>query len=321
MNNPILYLVTPCYNESETLEYSIKIMSDKINQLINEGLISGQSRIVVVDDGSKDNSWSILSEIQNHNKAIIGIKLSRNKGHQNAIMAGIEYASKYSDCSITIDVDLQDDINAVDEMIKKYLDGYEVVYGVRNKRETDTFFKRFTAESYYKLLMSLGCDIVYNHADFRLLGKNAMKALGEYTETNLYIRGIIPMIGYKSCEVKYDRNERTYGKSKYPLSKMLKLAWEGITSLSVKPIRILLIIGFLMLCVSAIIIIISIIQHFTKNTIIGWTSLHCAIWGIGGINLLAIGIVGEYVAKTYLESKHRPKYFVERILSGDKHTD
>lgn len=310
----VLYLVIPCYNEQEVLPEASKQMLEKMNSLIGKGKISDKSKIVLVNDGSKDRTWEIIEELHSENPMFQGVKLSRNRGHQNALLAGLMTVKDYCDITISLDADLQDDINAIDEMVDKYLDGCDIVYGVRSARKTDTFFKKTTAEGFYKVMKSMGVDIVFNHADYRLMSKRALDGLEEFEEVNLFLRGIVPMIGYKSGEVTYARKERFAGESKYPLKKMLAFAFEGITSLSIKPIRLITTTGFFIFGISIAMLIYFLIRHFTGATIAGWTSTIVSIWAIGGLQLLAIGIIGEYIGKIYLESKHRPKFIIDKYL-------
>lgn len=310
-----LYLAIPCYNEEEVLlDSSIKLLK-KYEELMAMGKISKDSKICFIDDGSTDKTWQIISALHNKNSIFRGIKLSRNRGHQNALLCGLMTVKDECDAVISIDADLQDDINAFDEMIEKFENGCDVVYGVRAKRDTDTFFKRFTAEAYYKILNGMGAKVIFNHADFRLMSKRALDALVEYKEVNIFLRGLVPLIGYKSDIVTYDRGKRTAGESKYPLKKMLALAWEGITSLSVKPIKIITGTGIVIFLLSVLMLIYFLIRLACGQTVEGWTSLAVSIWALGGIQLLAIGIVGEYVGKIYLETKRRPRYIVEKYLN------
>ena len=311
-----LYLVIPCYNEEEVLPETSKQLRTKMLTLIEKGMISSQSRIVFVNDGSKDNTWEIIERLHKEDNIFQGVKLSRNKGHQNALLAGLMTVKDRCDMTISLDADLQDDIDAIDEMIKKYYEGCDIVYGVRNARDTDTAFKRKTAESYYKILKFLGADIVYNHADYRLMSKRALDGLESFEEVNLFLRGIVPMIGYKSDKVYYSRKERFAGESKYPLKKMLAFAWEGLTSLSIKPIRMIMTLGSIIFLISIIMLIYSVIRYAAGETTVGWTSTVVSIWAIGGLQLLAIGIIGEYIGKVYLETKHRPKFIVEVYLDN-----
>lgn len=316
-----LYLAIPCYNEEEVLFDTSEKLIIKMKKMMAEGKISKDSRIVFIDDGSKDKTWKIISELHNKFSMISGIKLSRNRGHQNALLCGLMTLKDHADCVISIDADLQDDIDAFDEMVADYESGCDVVYGVRKKRETDTFFKRFTAEGFYKILQKMGGQIIFNHADFRLMSKRALEGLAEYKEVNLFLRGIVPMIGYKSSIVEYERFERTAGESKYPLTKMLALAWEGITSLSIKPIRMVMWLGIIIFIVSILFLIYSLISFCTGSAISGWASTFISIWAIGGLQLAAIGIIGEYIGKVYLETKHRPRFLVETFLNNDGESD
>ncbi len=309
-----LYLVIPCYNEEEVLPETSKRLLEKYEKLIGDGVIDSESKICFVNDGSKDRTWEIIEQLNAENKIFRGIKLSRNKGHQNALMAGLMTVKDECDAAISLDADLQDDIDAIDRMVEKYAEGYDVVYGVRSSRKKDTVFKRATAQGFYKFMKAMGVEIIYNHADYRLMSKRALDALSEFEEVNLFLRGIVPLIGYKSATVEYERGERFAGESKYPLKKMLSFAFEGITSMSIKPIRMICVLGVLVFCVSIGILIYSLIRHFTGNTVWGWTSLAVSVWAIGGLQLLAIGIIGEYIGKVYLETKHRPKYIVEKYL-------
>lgn len=311
----ILYAVIPCYNEQEVLHETARRLKEKFLTLMDAKKISSQSRIVFVNDGSKDSTWKIICELHERDKIFSGINLSRNRGHQNALLGGLMTVKEYADMVISMDADLQDDINAIDEMIEKYKHGFDIVYGVRSKRETDTFFKRFTAESFYKLIKFLGADIVNNHADYRLMSKRALNGLAEFKEVNLFLRGIIPMIGYPSTTVYYERAERFAGESKYPLKKMLFFAFEGITSLTIKPIRMITTLGFMISFVSLLIITWIMYQHFMENTVIGWSSILVSMWFIGGLILLSVGIVGEYIGKIYLETKRRPRFITSEFLN------
>lgn len=312
-----LYLVIPCYNEEEVLHETSAQLFEKMQSLIQCGKISDESRIVFVNDGSKDKTWEIIEELHNQDKIFQGIKLSRNKGHQNALLAGLMTVKSICDMAISLDADLQDDINAIDAMVDKYHEGCDIVYGVRSARETDTFFKKTTAEGFYKLIKAMGADITYNHADYRLMSRRALEGLASFKEVNLFLRGIVPMIGYKSDSVYYERKERFAGESKYPLKKMIGFAWEGITSLSTKPIKFITGLGMFIFVVSIIMLIYSVIRHYTGSTEIGWTSTIVSIWAIGGLQLLSIGIIGEYIGKVYLETKERPKFIIEKYLDDD----
>ncbi|MBQ9471561.1 MAG: glycosyltransferase family 2 protein [Ruminococcus sp.] len=309
-----LYIAVPCYNEEEVLPDSAAKLRAKLRSMMSDGLISDDSRIVFIDDGSADATWRLITELHESDSIYSGIKLSRNRGHQNALMCGLMTLKDEADAVISIDADLQDDIGVFDEMVRKYEDGCDVVYGVRSKRKTDTFFKRFTAEGYYKVLDRMGAKVIFNHADFRLMSRRALQAFAEFHETNLFLRGLVPMVGYKSDIVTYERSERLAGESKYPLKKMLALAWEGITSLSTKPIKMITRLGIIMLVISLIMLIYTLIRYFMGATNTGWASLMVSIWAIGGLQMLAIGIIGEYIGKIYLESKHRPRFIVEEYL-------
>lgn len=309
-----LYLVIPCYNEEEVLPETAKRLKEKFDDFIAKEKISDSSRIVFVDDGSKDKTWNIIEELHAENKIFRGIKLSRNRGHQNALLAGLMTVKDECDAAISLDADLQDDINAIDKMLDEYEEGYEVVYGVRSSRKKDSFFKRTTAQGFYKLMKVMGVETVYNHADYRLMSNRALDALSEFSEVNLFLRGIVPMVGFKSTSVTYERGERFAGKSKYPLKKMLSFAFEGITSMSVRPIRLICTLGLFLFFISIGILIYSLIRHFTGYTVSGWTFLNMSIWALGGLQLLAIGIIGEYIGKIYLETKQRPKYIVDKYL-------
>lgn len=313
-----LYLVIPCYNEEEVLPETSSQLKKKIVSLVAKGKISDKSRIVFVNDGSKDKTWEIITALHEEDKIFQGIKLSRNKGHQNALLCGLMTVKDHCDMAISLDADLQDDINAIDEMVEKYYQGCDVVYGVRSARDTDTFFKKFTAEGFYKVMKMMGGDIVFNHADYRLMSRRALNGLQEFKEVNLFLRGVVPMIGYKSDSVYYERKERFAGESKYPLKKMLAFAWEGITSLSTKPIKMISILGGFIFIISIIMLIYSLIRHAMGATETGWTSTIVSIWAIGGLQLLAIGIIGEYIGKVYLETKERPKFIVEKYLSDEE---
>jgi len=292
-------------------------LKEKMFSLINDKKISPDSRIVFIDDGSKDNTWEIISSLHQSDPIFQGIKLSHNKGHQNALLAGLMTLKDRCDAVISLDADLQDDINAFDEMIDKFEDGCEIVYGVRSARKTDTFFKKTTAEGFYKLMNAMGVETVYNHADYRLMSRKALCGLAEFKEVNLFLRGIVPMIGYKSDSVYYERHERLAGESKYPLKKMLAFAMEGITSLSIKPIRLITELGVAIFGVSVIMLIYILVRHFMGATIEGWSSIAVSVWAIGGLQLLAIGIIGEYLGKIYLETKQRPRFIIETFLNDD----
>lgn len=311
MSTPILYIVVPCYNEEECLHETRKRLTKKLNDLESQNKISKDSRIVFIDDGSKDKTWDIIEEKKSK---VIGLKLSRNRGHQNALLAGLFYAKEHADIIASMDADLQDDINALDEMINRYTEGYEIVYGVRKARKKDTFFKRTTAQFFYKVMNWLGAEVVYNSADYRLMSKRALDEMANYKEVNLFLRGIVPLIGLKSTTVEYEREERFAGESKYPLKKMLNFAWDGITSFSVKPIRFVLKIGALIFVISFLVLLYSLIVKLLGKAVDGWTFIICSIWILGGIQMISIGLIGEYIGKTYSETKQRPRYFIERIV-------
>lgn len=312
--NKILYMVIPCYNEEEMLSITTKELSNKINKLIEENKISKDSRIMYVDDGSKDKTWQLIESFSKENSLIKGVKLSRNRGHQNALLAGLMTAKKYADITISMDADLQDDINVIDKMVEEYSNGSEIVYGVRSSRKKDTFFKRFTAEGFYKFMKIMGVDIVFNHADCRLMSKLALDKLEEFGEVNLFLRGIVPQIGYKTSIAYYERNERIAGESKYPLKKMLKFAMDGITSFSVKPLKMITSIGFIMAFISFIIIIYSLIRKIMGATVEGWTFIVLSIWLVSSVQMISMGIIGEYIGKIYSETKKRPRYIIEKEI-------
>ncbi len=316
MNNK-LYLVIPCYNEEEVLPETAQRLKEKIVSLVEKGKIDKASRIVFVNDGSKDKTWEIICSLHEQDTVFGGINLSRNRGHQNALLAGLMTVKDHADMVISMDADLQDDIDAVDKMVDKYLGGIDIVYGVRSSRAKDTFFKKATAEGFYKLMNLMGANTVFNHADYRLMSKRALEGLAEFGEVNLFLRGVVPMIGYSFDVVYYERGERFAGKSKYPLGKMLSFAVEGITSLSIKPIRMITGLGFFIFLVSIGMLIYSFYRHFTGETIAGWTTLMVSVWAIGGLILLSLGVVGEYIGKIYLETKARPRFIVEQFLNEE----
>lgn len=313
-----LYIVVPCYNEEAVLPETSKRLTDKVNRMVTCGLISEKSRIVFVDDGSKDSTWSMIETMHKENPLILGIKSSRNRGHQNTLLCGLLTVADKCDITVSMDADLQDDIEVLDEFVQKYYEGYDIIYGVRSSRKKDTFFKKFTAESYYKLLSRMGVEITYNSADYRLMSRRAVKALGEFKEVNLFLRGMVPLLGFKSCTVEYERAERFAGESKYPLKKMMAFAIDGITSLSIQPIRFIVTLGFVLFVISIIFAIYYVVGYFKGNTEPGWASLIVSIWAIGGLQLLAIGIIGEYIGKIYLETKQRPRFIVETFLSDEE---
>ncbi len=317
---PILYIVIPCYNEQEVLPLMAPVFLNKLLDLANKQEISQNSRVLFVNDGSADNTWNVISDLAEEDEHFIGISLSRNKGHQNALLAGLMYAMDKCDITISIDCDGQDDINAMDQMVKEYLSGADVVYGVRESRKKDSFFKRTTAHLFYKLINRMGAETVYNHADYRLLSNKVLKALSKYREVNIYLRGMIPLVGFKSTCVKYERNVRKAGKSHYPFGKMLSLALNGITSLSVKPIRFITVFGFLVALVSIVGIIWSVITALTGQSVAGWSSTVSIICFLGGIQLISLGIIGEYIGKIYLETKHRPRYIISETTEKESET-
>ena len=313
----IMYLVIPCYNEEEMLPITAQALIGKMDTLIGEKKISPKSKVMFVDDGSKDKTWQIIEKLHKSSELFTGVKLSRNKGHQNALLAGLMTAKEYADIIVSMDADLQDDINAIDGFLEKRAEGCEIVYGVRSSRETDTGFKRWTAQTYYKTLASLGVEITYNHADYRMMSRRAVEALAEFKEVNLFLRGMVPMVGFKSDIVTYERAARQAGESKYPLKKMISFAVEGITSLSIKPIRFITALGMAIFFVSIIMLIYFLVVHFMGRTVQGWTTLVVSVWALGGLQLLAIGVIGEYIGKIYLETKSRPKFIIETNLEEE----
>ena len=309
-----LYVVIPCYNEEEVLEKTKKVLKKKMADLIQKKKISKQSRVIFVNDGSKDKTWDLIQKFYEEDKLFGGINLSRNRGHQNALLAGLLTVKDDADIVISMDADLQDDIEAMDEMIEKRNHGADIVYGVRSSRKKDSFFKRTTAQGFYQVMKMLGVDVVYNHADYRLTSKRVLDSLKDYREVNLFLRGIFPLIGFKSDIVYYERKERFAGKSKYPLKKMLNFAWDGITSFSVKPIRLILNVGIVILVLSILMILYSIIQKVLGNTVDGWTFIVCSLWLLGGIQMLSLGVIGEYIGKIYSEVKARPRYIIDKYI-------
>ena len=307
---PILYIVIPCYNEQEVLPITAPMFLNKITTLHAAGKISDQSRVLFVNDGSKDNTWKIISELAKKDEHYAGISQSRNRGHQNAVLAGLMEAKDRCDITISIDCDGQDDINAMDEMIDAYMEGCDVVYGVRSSRETDTFFKRFTAQGFYKFLASMGAEVVYNHADYRLLSSRVLKEFANFKEVNLFLRGLIPLVGFKSTSVAYSRAERIAGESHYPLKKMIGLAVDGITSLSVKPLRLITSFGIIVALISFIGCLWALITALCGKTVQGWASMTCIVCFVSGVQLISLGIIGEYIGKIYLETKSRPRYII-----------
>lgn len=310
MTPPTLWIVIPCYNEEAVLPVTAPMFLDKINQLTAAGKISDASRILFVNDGSKDKTWEIICNLAKENEHYIGICQSRNRGHQNAVLAGLMEAKQYCDITISIDCDGQDDINAMDEMVEHYLAGSEVVYGVRSKRDTDTFFKRFTAEGFYKLLNMMGAEVVFNHADYRLISSRVLEEFANFHEVNIFLRGMIPLVGFKSSSVYYERHERLAGESHYPLSKMLALAFDGITSLSVKPITLIATIGIVFGMVGFVGLVWAIITAIMGNSVAGWASTISIVCFLGGIQLFSLGVIGQYIGKIYLETKQRPRYII-----------
>lgn len=315
---PILYFVIPAYNEEEVLPVTAPMFREALLSMIKDELISKQSRIMFVNDGSRDKTWEIIETLAKEDEYFEGISLSRNRGHQNALLCGLMYAKERADVTISIDCDGQDDINASREMIKKFHEGFDVVYGVRDSRKSDTFFKRTTARGFYKLMKGMGADTVYDHADYRLMSKRALEGLSEFKEVNIFLRGMVPLVGFKSTSVFYDRTPRLAGKSHYPFRKMLSLAFDGITSLSTKPIKLVTLIGFLVTLASFGGIIWSLIAHFAGSAVSGWASTVAIICFLGGIQLLSIGIIGSYIGKIYLETKGRPRYIISEETEEKK---
>ncbi len=316
-----LYVVVPCYKEEAVLPETAKRLGAKLRSLIAEGKISDRSRALFVNDGSKDRTWEIIEALHEADHLFSGVNLSRNRGHQNALLAGLTTAVKFADVTISMDADLQDDINAMDRMLDAYHAGCDVVYGVRSSRKTDTFFKRFTAEGFYKLMRGMGVDIVFNHADYRLMSRRAVEGLCEFEEVNLFLRGIVPLIGYNSTTVEYERAPRFAGESKYPLKKMLAFALDGITSFSIKPLRLILSVGLVIFLLSIVMLLWTLIRRIAGHTVSGWTSLMWSIWMIGGIQLLSLGVIGEYIGKVYGESKRRPRFIIERVVNDENYQE
>ena len=315
---PVLYMVIPCYNEEEVLPITCDLFLNELKKLITNGKVSNNSRIMFVNDGSKDETWKIICELSKKDEHYIGICQSRNRGHQNAVLAGLMEAKDKCDITISIDCDGQDDINAMDNMVDEYLNGCEIVYGVRSKRDTDTWFKRWTAESFYKLLNKMGAEVVYNHADYRLVSSKVLKEFANFEEVNIFLRGMFPLVGFKSTSVYYERAERIAGESHYPLRKMLALAFDGITSLSVKPIRIITGFGTVVSLLSFVGIIWAILSHIFSNTVAGWASTTCIVCFVGGIQLISLGVIGEYIGKIYMETKKRPRYIISEKTYDDE---
>ncbi len=316
---PRLIIVVPCYNEQEVLPITAPMFLAKIKSLAQAGQITQDSRVMFVNDGSRDDTWNIITRLAEEDEHFIGISQSRNRGHQNAVLAGLMTAKDMCDITISIDCDGQDDINAMDGMVAAYHEGCEIVYGVRSRRDTDTFFKRFTAESFYKLLNAMGAEVVYNHADYRLISSRALQELAKFKEVNIFLRGMIPLVGFKSTSVYYERSERAAGKSHYPLSKMLALAFDGITSLSIKPIKMIFVLGLIVALISFVGIIWAVVEAIIGNTVSGWASTTCIICFLSGVQLISIGVIGEYIGKIYMEVKHRPRYIIsEKTWKDDK---
>lgn len=312
--NPIIWLVIPCYNEEQVLPETARRLLETMSRLAGQGKISSESKIAMVNDGSKDGTWELIRKMHEENSIFTGINLSRNRGHQNALVAGMMTAMRYADAMISLDADLQDDVEVIEQFIERYAEGYDIVYGVRSSRKKDSFFKRFTAEGFYHVMKWLGVDIVFNHADYRLMSRRALEGFSEFGEVNLFLRGIVPQIGYASTTVEYERHERFAGESKYPLKKMLSFAFDGISSFSVKPMRMIIHAGILMFVVSILMLVYSLIRNWMGETIVGWTSLMLSIWMVGGIQLLCLGVIGEYIGKIYNETKKRPRYLIESVL-------
>lgn len=310
MENPVLYIVIPCYNEQEVLPITAPMFLNKLHELAEKKLVSENSRIMFVNDGSSDGTWDIIRALAASDEHYIGISQSRNRGHQNAVLAGLMEAKDSCDISISIDCDGQDDINAMDDMVRAYLDGCDIVYGVRNDRETDSFFKRTTAQGFYRFLSAMGAEIVYNHADYRLISARALHELAKFKEVNLFLRGMVPLVGFKSISVEYKRAERIAGKSKYPLRKMLALAGDGITSLSIKPLRLIMSFGVIVALLSFVGVIWAIVAALAGRAVAGWASMTCIICFVSGVQLICMGIIGEYIGKIYMETKQRPRYII-----------
>ena len=315
--NEILYIVVPCYNEEAVLPETSRRLREKLETLAAMGKISPQSRVLFVNDGSKDRTWEIIRALHEECPLFSGVDLTRNRGHQNALLAGLMTAKDRCDMAISMDADLQDDVDAVDAMVDKFQEGCDIVYGVRSSRAKDTFFKRFTAEGFYRLMSLMGAEAVFNHADYRLMSRRALEGLSQFREVNLFLRGIVPMVGYPSAVVEYERGERFAGESKYPLKKMLSFAMEGITSLSTKPIRYITLLGFLIFLVSIVMLATFIVKWALGMTVAGWASVICSVWAIGGLILLSLGVIGEYIGKIYLETKQRPRFLIRTVLEED----
>ncbi len=313
----VLYIVVPCYNEEEVLPETSRRLKEKMEALVAAGTVSEGSRILFVNDGSRDRTWEIISALHAADPVFSGVDLTRNRGHQNALLAGLMTAKDRCNMAISMDADLQDDVDAVDKMIEEYHAGCDIVYGVRSSRKKDTFFKRFTAEGFYRVMNLLGAETVFNHADYRLMSRRALEGLSRFKEANLFLRGMVPMIGYRSGTVDYERGERFAGESKYPLKKMLAFAMEGITSLSVKPLRMITGLGALIFLIAAVMLAYSIYRWAVGDTVLGWASLMCSVWAIGGLILLSLGVIGEYIGKIYLETKGRPRFLIREVLDDE----
>lgn len=317
-DKPVLWIVVPCYNEQEVLPATAPLFKEELRKLTATGKIAETSRILFVNDGSKDETWTIISNLAKKDEHFIGISQSRNRGHQNAVLAGLMDSRDKCDITISIDCDGQDDIAAMGDMVDQYLNGYEIVYGVRSKRDTDTFFKRFTAESFYKLLNAMGAEVVFNHADYRLISSRVLNEFAEFKEVNLFLRGMVPLVGFKSTSVYYERHERIAGESHYPLSKMLSLAFDGITSLSIKPLSLITCLGLVVSIVSFIGVLYAVIAYFRGDAVSGWASMICIMCALGGIQLISLGVIGQYIGKIYMETKHRPRYIISERTDGMK---
>jgi len=320
LQGAVLYIVVPCYNEEEVLPETAKRLRIKLEALMAAGRISRESRILFVNDGSRDKTWQIITRLHRECPLFSGVDLTRNRGHQNALLAGLMTARERADLTISMDADLQDDIDAVDGMMDRYLDGCDIVYGVRSSREQDSFFKRTTAEGFYRLMNAMGANVVFNHADYRLMSRRALEGLAQFEEVNLFLRGLVPMIGYRTGTVEYERGKRFAGESKYPLKKMLAFALEGITSLSTRPLRYITGLGIFVFFVSIAMLIYILARHFNGHTVTGWASVACSVWAIGGLILLSLGVIGEYIGKIYLETKGRPRFLIREILEGENET-
>lgn len=317
MNIPVLYVIIPCYNEEAVLPTTSVYFLREVQSLVNKGKINDNSRIIFVNDGSRDSTWDIIKDLAQQDEHFSGLCLSRNRGHQNAVLAGLMDSKDKCDITISIDCDGQDDISAMEEMVDRYREGFDVVYGVRSKRDTDTFFKRFTAESFYKLMNAMGAEVVYNHADYRLMSARVLNEFAKFEEVNLFLRGMVPLVGFKSTNVYYERHERLAGESHYPLSKMLALAFDGITSLSIKPLSLITGFGFLVAGISFIGILYAILSYVRGDTVSGWASMICIVCMLGGIQLICLGVIGQYIGKIYMEVKHRPRYIISERTGED----